>query len=80
MIFTSAAQRGALAAVGGRVDSPPKREKPKARKKLKKRAAYPPSAARCVRRFLLCKTRWLKKETVTNMPFIFQNSKQADEL
>jgi len=29
--------------------------------------------------FLLCKTRWLKKDTVTNMPLIFQNSKQADE-
>jgi hypothetical protein len=26
--------------VGGRVDSPSKREKPKARKKLKKRGAY----------------------------------------
>jgi hypothetical protein len=29
--------------------------------------------------FLFCKTRWLKKDTVTNMPLIFQNSKQADE-
>jgi hypothetical protein len=37
------------------------------------------SSARIVRRFLLCKTRWLKKDTVTNMPLIFQNSKQADE-
>lgn len=27
--------------------------------------------------FLLCKPRWLKKETVTNMPLIFQNSKRV---
>jgi len=32
------------------VDSPSKREKLKARNMLKKRGAYPPSAARCVRR------------------------------
>jgi hypothetical protein len=44
----SATQRGALAAVGGRVDSPSKREKLKAREISKKRGAYPPSAARIV--------------------------------
>ena len=43
------AQRLALAAVGGRVDKPSKRKKLKARKTPKKRAAYPPSAARIVR-------------------------------
>ena len=45
-----ASQRSALAAVGGRVDSPSKRKKLKAAKMLKKRGAYPPSAARIVRR------------------------------
>jgi hypothetical protein len=44
----TAAQRLALAAVGGRVDSPSKQETLKATKMPKKRAAYPPSAARCV--------------------------------
>jgi hypothetical protein len=44
------AQRPALAAVGGRVDAPSKRKKPKAGKMLKKRAAHPPSAARFVGR------------------------------
>jgi len=39
MISSASAQRGALAAVGGRVDKPSKREKPEARKKLKKNAA-----------------------------------------
>jgi hypothetical protein len=48
VLLSSTAQRLALAAVGGRVDEPSKREKPKAKKKAKKRAAYPPSAARCV--------------------------------
>jgi hypothetical protein len=52
LLRTSAPQRRALAAVGGRVDSPSKREKPKARKMPKKRGAYPPSAARCVGRTL----------------------------
>jgi hypothetical protein len=46
-------QRPALAAVGGRVDAPSKRKKPKAKKTLKKRAAYPPSAARRVGRSVL---------------------------
>ena len=45
-----AAQRLALAAVGEGVDSTTKRKKLKARKTLKKRAAHPPSAARCVGR------------------------------
>jgi hypothetical protein len=43
-----AAQRLALAAWGGSVDSPPKRRKLKAMKTLKKRGAYPKSAARIV--------------------------------
>ena len=46
----TAAQRLALAAVGGRVDSPSKRESAEARKMLKKRGAYPKSGARCVGR------------------------------
>ncbi len=41
-----AAERSALAAVGGSVDSPSKRKKPKARQMPKKRGAYPPSVAR----------------------------------
>ena len=48
LILLLCAQRLALAAVGGRVDSPSKREKLKAREMLKKRGAYPPSAARIV--------------------------------
>jgi hypothetical protein len=46
------AQRLALAAWGGRVDSPSKREKLKVTKKAQKRGAYPKSAARYVGRFL----------------------------
>jgi len=45
-----AAQRLALAAVGESVESPSKREKSKASKTAKKRAAHPPSAARIVGR------------------------------
>jgi hypothetical protein len=51
LLSSVSAQRLALAAVGGRVDSPSKRKKLKATKMPKKRAAYPPSAARCVGRF-----------------------------
>jgi hypothetical protein len=43
-ILICSAQRSALAAVGGSVDSPSKREKPKAGKMLIKRAAYPKPA------------------------------------
>jgi hypothetical protein len=46
----TATQRLALAAVGGRVDLPPKREKLKATKKLQKRAESHSSGARCVSR------------------------------
>jgi hypothetical protein len=46
MKITYSAQRLALAAVGGRVDSPSKRKKLKARKMLKKRGAYPKSASK----------------------------------
>ena len=58
---TTTAQRLALAAVGGWGDSPSKRNRLRATKTLKKRAAYPPhgpgvlcrgSAARCVGRTL----------------------------
>ncbi len=49
LISRLAAQRWALAAVGGSVDSPSKREKPKARKMPQKRGAYPKSGARIVR-------------------------------
>ena len=40
----------ALAAVGAGVEWLVKRDKPKATKKVEKRAAHPPSAARCVGR------------------------------
>jgi hypothetical protein len=43
--FNYSAQRWALAAVGGSVDSPSKRKKLEARQKPKKRGTYPPSAA-----------------------------------
>ena len=42
------AQRLALAAWGGRVDSSSKRDKAQSQKKLKKRGAYPKSGARIV--------------------------------
>ena len=42
------AQRLALAAWGGRVDSSSKRDKAQSQKKLKKRGAYPKSGARFV--------------------------------
>ena len=44
------AQRLALPAWGGSVESPSKRDSAEAKKKLKKRGAYPESGARCVRR------------------------------
>ena len=43
-----AAQRSALPAWGGSVNSPSKRDSPQARKVLKKRGAYPKSGARFV--------------------------------
>jgi hypothetical protein len=46
--IVAAAQRHALAAWGGRVDLPPKREKIKVAKNAEKRGAYPKSAARIV--------------------------------
>ena len=51
LYFLLGAQRLALPAWGGRVDSPSKRESAEAKKMPKKRGAYPKSGARCVRRF-----------------------------
>ena len=52
LICKTVAQRLALPAWGGRVDSPSKRDTAEAKKKLEKRGAYPKSGARIVRRFL----------------------------
>ena len=41
VLLSIAAERFALLAVGGSLDPPSKREKPKAKKTLKKRGAYP---------------------------------------
>ena len=72
-ILLQPAQRLALAV--GWEDQLTKRKNAFVQKPLKKTVRTAQSAARCVRRFLSSKTRWLKKDTAVNMPLIFQNSK-----
>ena len=65
--MTENAQRFALAASGRDMEQARKRNPAEALKPLKKRGESHLSAARCVRRFLLCKTRRLKKDTAANL-------------
>jgi hypothetical protein len=52
MVFLQLLKLCGFVGGGGGVDSPSKRKKPKATKMLKKRGAYPKSAARLVGRSL----------------------------
>ena len=56
------------------VDSVWEQEKLEARKMLENATESPASSARCVRRFFIVQDSLAEKDTVTDVPLIFQNS------
>jgi len=65
---------------GADVDSAWEQKKPEARKMLENAAESPASSARCVRRILLCKTRWLKKRYCQQHAFDFSEFKTGRQI